>query len=218
MNLNMLVLQESDSMTLPGGVHIRQMAHHITQIFMVLLPKVDINGSSKIVIELGPRGDEDLFDNVLGVTNIFVEDFDFAGLLSLNRTDQDIKLLEELRRSLITIATRHGENKNVVEIINSTADAVLHSDFKLTTPIKNLSKTNSSKKQRINVFRLLSAEVGESWHCEVTSQQNNTKNEIHMNEVPSFIDRSDLFKSAEINEDTYRVKNRLGKVVFEMQL
>ncbi len=77
MNLSMLILQESDAAALNESICIRHLGHHITQIFMTLLPKVNINGSSKIVVSLGPRGDEDVFDNVLGVTNIFIEDFDF---------------------------------------------------------------------------------------------------------------------------------------------
>lgn len=106
MSLKILTLQESDEAALTMGVRIRHLSHHITQIFMELLPKIDINGSSKIVVSLGPRGDEDLFDNVLGSTNIFVERFDFKNFLSLSRLNQDIELLEELRRALIVIATK----------------------------------------------------------------------------------------------------------------
>ncbi|WP_218171930.1 hypothetical protein [Pseudomonas yamanorum] len=91
MNLNILILQESDEAALNEGIRIRHLGHHITQIFMTLLPKVNINGSSKIVVSLGPRGDEDLFDNVLGVTNIFIEDFDLKHFLSLDRLSQDKK-------------------------------------------------------------------------------------------------------------------------------
>lgn len=218
MNLNILTLRESDSTTLPKGIRIRQLAHHITQTFIALSPKIDINGSSKIVVILGPRGDEDLFDNVLGVTNIFIEDFDFHQLLSLSRTAQDIKLLEELRQALTTIATRKGRNEKTVDIINSTAAAVLSTEFKLTTRIKNLSKTSKNKKQKVDVFRLLNAEVGEGWYCQITNQNSKTETKNWMHEIPGFIDRSDLFKSATLNEDIYQINNRLGKVVFEIQL
>lgn len=218
MTLNMLVLQASDSITLPGGVHIRQMTHHITQMFMALLPRVDINGSSKVVVVLGPRGEQDLFDNVLGVTSIFIEDFDFDGFLSLDLASQDVKLLDALRGALIAVATRRGENENAVEAINSTADAVVQSDFQLVTLIKKLSKVDKNKKQKINAFRELNSRVGERWYCEVISQQNNERREADMNDVPGFIDRSELFKSAEVDGSAYRVKNRMGKVVFDIQL
>lgn len=215
MNLNMLTLQESDASALTDGVRIRQLSHHITQIFMTLLPKVEINGSSKIVISLGPRGDEDLFDNVLGVTNIFIENFDFKKFLSLDRLNQDKKLLEELRLALVAIAIRKDSNSASVEIINSTAEAVSELQFELETPIKKLSKISKDKKRKINIYRLLNAQVGEGWYYEENSP---TANKIWTHELPGFIDRSDLFKSSEINEDSYQIKNRLGKVVFEVAL
>lgn len=215
MNLNILILQESDEAALNEGIRIRHLGHHITQIFMTLLPKVNINGSSKIVVSLGPRGDEDLFDNVLGVTNIFIENFDFKHFLSLDRLSQNKKMLEILRSALIDIATKKGNNETTVEIINSTADGVLDAHFQLETPIKKLAKNSKDKKHRITVFRLLNAEVGESWYCDV---QGPTKNKTWMHEIPSFIDRSDFFKNAELHENSYKVKNRLGNVAFELTI
>lgn len=213
MNLNMLILQESDASALTDGIQIRQMSHHITQIFMALLPKAEINGSSKIVVSLGPRGDEDLFDNVLGVTNIFVEDFDFKRFLSLDRFNQNKLLLETLRRALIVIAERKEPNPTATALINSTAEAVLETHFELDTPIKKLSKTSKDKKHKVNAFRTLNAEIGEGWYCEV---HNSTRQKVWMHELPGYIDRSELFKSAELNEGIYQVKNRFNKVVFEI--
>lgn len=215
MNLNLLTLQESDASALRDGVRVRQLSHHVTQIFMTLLPKVELNGSSKIVVSLGPRGDEDVFDNVLGVTNIFVEHFDFKQFLSLNRCSQDEKLLETLRQSLILIATKKEENQAIVDVINSTAEAVLKTNFELETQIKKLSKTSKNKKSKINVYRVLNAAVGEGWYCEELFPANKKS---WMHELPGFIDRSDLFKTAEINDSAYKIKNRLGKVVFEIAL
>lgn len=213
MNLNLLTLQESDASALTDGVRIRQMSHHITQIFMTLLPKIEINGSSKIVISLGPRGAEDLFDNVLGVTNIFVEDFDFKNFISLDRASQDKTLLETLRQSLVEIATKKESNKTAIDTINLTADAVLKANFELESQIKKLSKTSKDKKHKINVYKLLNASVGEGWYC-TEQPPENTKTWLH--ELPGFIDRSDLYKTSEINEMGYQIKNRFGKVVFKI--
>lgn len=215
MSLKILTLQESDEAALTTGVRIRHLSHHITQIFMEFLPKIDINGSSKIVVSLGPRGDEDLFDNVLGSTNIFVESFDFKKFLSLNRRSQDIELLEELRRALIAIATKIESNDAIVEQINQTAEKVLKTNFQLETPVKKLSKTSKNKKHKINIFKVLNAEVGESWYCQ---DQFFPKNKIWMHEPPGFIDRSDFFKTAELVENSYLIKNRLGKIVFELPI
>ncbi|NMY99929.1 hypothetical protein HBO04_07355 [Pseudomonas proteolytica] len=211
----MLTLQESDEVALTTGVRIRHLSHHITQIFMEFLPKIDINGSSKIVVSLGPRGDEDLFDNVLGSTNIFLESFDFKKFLSLNRRSQDIELLEELRRALIAIATKRESNDAIVEQINQTAEKVLKTNFQLETPVKKLSKISKNKKHKINIFKVLNAEVGESWYCQ---DQLFPKNKIWMHEPPGFIDRSDFFKTAELVENSYLIKNRLGKIVFELPI
>lgn len=213
MNLSLLTLQESEISASRDCIRIRQLSHHITQIFMSLLPKIKINGSSKIVVSLGPRGDEDLFDNVLGVTNIFVENFDFDKFLSMDRVNQEKILLEELRQALIAIATKKEKNPTTVDIINSTAEAVLQCHFEQETPIKKLSKSSQDKKRKFNVYRTLSAAVGEGWYCKEDSTQ---KEKIWMHELPSFIDRRDLFKTAEINENGYHIKNRLGKIIFEV--
>lgn len=215
MNLNLLTLQESDASALRDGVRVRQLSHHVTQIFMTLLSKVELNGSSKIVVSLGPRGDEDVFDNVLGVTNIFVENFDFKQFLSLNRRSQDEKLLETLRQSLTLIATKKEDNQAIVDVINSTAEGVLKTNFELETQIKKLSKTSKNKKSKMNVYRVLNAAVGEGWYCEELFPAHKKS---WMHELPGFIDRSDLFKTAEINDSAYKIKNRLGKVVFEIAL
>jgi hypothetical protein len=213
MNLNQLTLQESDISAKRDGVRIRQLSHHITQIFMSLLPKIEINGSSKIVVSLGPRGDEDLFDNVLGVTNIFIENFDFDNFLSMDRVNQDKQLLEELRQALIAIATKRGKNPTAIDIINSTTDAVLQINFELETQIKKLSKSSQNKKRKFNIYRTLNSAVGEGWYCK---EDNNQEEKTWMHELPSFIDRQEFFKTAEINENGYHIKNRLGKIIFEI--
>jgi len=218
MHLNLLVLQESDAAVLPEGIGIRRLSHHITQMFMALLPTVEINGSSKIVVSLGPRGQEDAFDNVLGVTHVFVEDFDFEHFLSLGRPGQDIRLLEALRGALLAIATSRGGNDVLVKLVDSTADAILNAGLQLLVPIGRLAKRSKDGKRNVTVFKLLNSDVGEAWYCEVTRQGSAKVERIWMHEVPGFIDRRDLFKSAELGEGTYRVKSRLGKVAFETQL
>lgn len=218
MKLNTLTLQESDLAALPEGVRIRWLSHPITEIFMALLPKVEINGSSKIVILLGPQGEEEAFDNVLGATSMFIEDFDFKQFLAQPREVQNQQLLELLRQSLITIASRKGDNPQTVAAINTTADAVAQAQFQLTLPIKKLGKSSKDRKTRIEVVRRLDPEVGEAWYCEVTMAGQAAAEKHWMSDVPGYIDRSDWFKSAEVSDSAYIVKNRLGKVVFEMPL
>jgi len=218
MYLTLLVLQESEAAVVPQGACIRRLSHHITQMFMALLPKVQIGGASKIVVSLGPRGDAAVFDNVLGVTNIFVEDFDFAHFLALDRPSQDMRLLDALRGALVAIAARSGGNGEVVKLIDSTADAISNAGSQLLVPIKRLAKRSQDGQWNVAVFKLLRSDVGEGWYCEVASQGDAKAERVWMHEVPGFIDRRDLFKSAELGEGAYRVRNRLGHVAFEMQL
>lgn len=217
MYLTLLVLQGSDAAVVPQGARIRQLGHHITQMFMALLPKVEIGGSGKIVVSLGPRGDQAVFDNVLGVTNIFVEDFDFTHFSSLDRSSQDRRLLDALRGALVAIAARSDGNGEVVTLIDCTADAISNAGLQLLVPIKRLAK-RSQDGQRVAVFKLLRSDVGEGWYCEVASQGDAEAERVWMHEVPGFIDRRDLFKSAELGEGAYRVRDRLGHVTFQMRL
>ncbi|MFC4923379.1 hypothetical protein [Delftia deserti] len=218
MKLNLLTLHESDLATLPDGVYIRRLTHPITEMFMALLPAVEINGSSKIAVVLGPQGEAEAFDNVLGVTAVFVEDFDFAHFLAQDRAAQNQQLLELLRQCLMDIAHRKGPNLQAVQAINAAADAVVQSQFQLTLPIKKLGKRSKDRKSRVEVFRRLDSEVGEAWYCEVTRAGQSTPQKLWMSDVPGFIDRRDYFKTAEISGNSYIAKSRLGWVVFETPL
>lgn len=218
MTLNMLTLQESDAAPRTVGTRLRQLSHPLTEIFMALLPKIDVNGSSKVTIALGPQGDEEAFDNVLGVTCVFIEDFDFKHFLAQDPATQNNQLLELLRQNLIAIATRKGENAQAVDAINATADAVAQAQFQLTLPIKKLSKSSKDRKTRFDIFRRLDSTVGEAWYCEVTRPGAEAAEKICMNDLPGLIDRRDFFKTAEVTDSGYSVKNRFGKVVFQAPL
>ena len=124
MKLNILTMENSEMARAnipPNVLPFRWLAHHVSEIFLMLLPKIDMNGSSKISVIFGQRGQEVAFDNVFGVTNYFIEDFDFKTFYSLSSHEQELTLLTELTKALLFIANRKEENKIISDLITATA-------------------------------------------------------------------------------------------------
>jgi len=218
MKLNMLCVEATKEAKIPEGLLFRWKVHHVKEIFMSLLPKIEINGSSKIQIDFGPRGMEDEFDGVLGVTNIFIEDFDFEKFYLLSQKDQDIIILKKVEESLLQIYNRRGSDDSVVEIIKETACSVLRLNFDLKVPIKKLFKTSRDRRYKISIYRVLNAVVGEGWVCEITDNNTLLSREEWMNNTPDYLDRTDFFKKSELKNEVFVVFDWLGNAVFQLDL
>ena len=78
MKLNKLILQESE-MARKNNTNsepFRWMAHHVAEIYIYLLPKININESSKITLEFGASTPNDVFfDAILGCLDIKTSSF-----------------------------------------------------------------------------------------------------------------------------------------------
>ena len=219
MKFKILTLETTKLANIPNELlPFRWVTHHVKEIFMALLPNIEINGSSKIEISFGSRGDEVIFDNVLGVTNFFIEDFDFLKFYSLTKNKQDIIIIEAIKDSLLAINKSQGNDLSVVNAIIMTANDVIHSDFKLQIPINRLGKKSSDKNYEVSVIRNLSAEVGEAWSCLIKNKKTNLISEKWITKVPDYLDRIDYFKTAEIKKDVYTIFNSFGKQVFQSPL
>jgi hypothetical protein len=219
MKLGILTLESSEMADIPSAaLPFRWLAHHVQEIYLSVLPKVEINGSSKIALMFGHMGREVAFDNVLGVTSNFIEDFDFKRFYKLSSKEQELTLLAEIEKALLTIANRKGENQIISDIIKTTANEVMRIGFSLELQIKKLSKTSANRKHKVTVHRILNADVGEAWCCNITDKSAPQERKEWMTKVPDYLDRTDFFKKAEIIGNTYTVFNSFGKVVFQAEL
>jgi hypothetical protein len=211
----------SKSVKLPENVKpFRFYAHHVKEIFLALFPNnLNINNSSKIAIEFGSRGDEPIFNNVLGVTNCFIETFDFDNFYKLNDNEKELVLLENIKNALINIIRNNADNENVIEQIIIIVNKIIENKFSLEIEVKKLSKISSDKKYKINVFRILNKEIGEGWKIiKIDRKTKQIIKETWMTNNPNYLDRTDFYKKAEIDEHEYIVKTDLGNIVYNMEM
>lgn len=134
---------------------------------MALLTPVEVNNSSKVVLSFGPKGDEVIWNGILGVSNVFIENFNFIKFYSSNLQNQQNVILEIIVNSLVKLSN----NNNVVSnIINETAKKVAEAEFNVKIKIKKLSKITPNKLYEINVYRCVNSIDGECWVCEMENK------------------------------------------------
>ena len=214
MKLRILTIEASKIKDIfPKEIPFRNFAHHIKEQFLFFLPKnVEINKSSKIEIVFGPKGNEPLFDNVLGSTNYFIEEFDFKAFYELSDIEKEYIVLEKIKETLIKLSDKKVE----IEILETTKK-LYENKFNLEIEIKKLSKYLTNKKRKISIFRILNKDIGEGWKYKIIDT--NTKEIIEenwMTKIPNYLDKTDYFKKSIINEDKFIIVNNLEKVVFEI--
>ena len=92
MKLSILDIHITELSQTPLNENFRSLTHHIRELFIYLQPRprLEINGSSKITLCFGKQGNEVLWNNVLGCSNIFIEDFNFIKFYELNRKEQGV--------------------------------------------------------------------------------------------------------------------------------
>jgi hypothetical protein len=220
MNLNTLILQESEGIKISKDkIPFRWLTHHVSEIYINLLPKININNSSKIVIEFGAPGiNEYVVDSVLGCSNIFIENFDFDKFYSLSTHERNLVLINEIKNNLISIYQRRNSNIQDVQSIISTADKVIETGFNLDIKISKLQKTTEDKTKKIEIHRILNSVVGEAWKCVVLNRKDSSIKEKWMTEVPDFLDRTDFFKKSKIQNNFYMIYGNTDRVTFKIEI
>ncbi|WP_295522003.1 hypothetical protein [uncultured Stenotrophomonas sp.] len=195
-----------------GAEPFRRTAHHVAKVFMALLPSIELNGSSKVMIGFGPRGDEALFDGALGVTSRCIEDFDFSRFDALDARGKEQALLDVVTSTLLSLPgadTAKGK-------IEAARVLTLESGFTSRMLVRKLSQRSAS--HAVRVHRVLGRAVGESWYCEVTDRSNGNRLEVAMGDVPGYLDRREFFASSRLDGDVFTVFSRLKRETFRYPL
>lgn len=195
-----------------GAVPFRHTAHHVAEVFMAWLPGIELNRSSKIVIGLGPRGDEEIFDGTLGVTSRYIEDFDFARFEALDARCKDEALLDALTGVLLNLP---GSDTARAQI-EAARVRTLESGFANRALVKKLSQRSAA--HTVCVYRELGRACGESWYCEVTDRNNGNRVEVPMGDTPGYLDRREFFASSRLDGGVFTVFSRLKQETFEHPL
>ena len=219
MKLTMLAVEASDGAVVPPEIPFRWLAHHVREVLLALLSKgLDVDGSGKIQVTCGPKGEDVQYQQMLGTSNYFVEDFDFAQFSALTGESRDNYLLDIIQNSLIDMALRSGASPTVERAIKETADVVRAHDFSLKLRIPKLCKSSPSRRAKAEVFRCLNRVDGEAWCLQVTTKGVAEPSTTWLTERPHYVDMTGYFKKAEWSGERYLLRNRLGKVVHEYTL
>jgi hypothetical protein len=194
--------------------------HHVKEIYLKMFPKnIEVNNSSKIAIEYGPRGNEPIFDNVLGVTSYFVEDFNFDTFYKLNNNDRENMILKNINNVILDITKRTVKDKNIINEIENVANKVKENNLNMEIEVSKLSKITFDRKYKINIYRILNKEVGESWkYKKIYRKTKVVVEENWLKKIPDYLDRTDYYKKAEISEKEYIIYDNLNCVTYKMNI
>ncbi len=179
---------------------------------MAFLPDIELNRSSKIAIGFGPRGEDEIFDGMLGTTSRYVEDFDFARFEALDAHGKDEALLEALTDVLLSLP---GAD-TVREHIEAARVQTLESGFTHRALVKKLSQRSTT--HAVRVHRVLGRACGETWYCEIIDRSNGSRVEVPMGDTPGYLDRREFFASSRLDDGAFTVFSRLKRESFRHPL
>ncbi len=189
MRLRDLVIQESRLAATPDGEPFRWTTHHVAEVFLALLPKQFVlDGSVKVQITCGPRGDEPKCQQMLGSTEYFNEGFDFNFYYDQPPCDRQEVILRLIEDSFIDIMSYCDPLEGTRFQLRDTVAAVREHDFALSIPSHKLSRSAPGRKVRVNVFRNLSHELGEVWSIRVVGATNRSSMKDGLGRRPDHLD------------------------------
>jgi hypothetical protein len=191
----------------------RWTAHHVIQIFTSLLPpKYNLDGSSLFQITLGSSGGKPIYSNLLGSSELYIEDFDFDLYNESSSLQQEQIILDLIEHTLLLISRK---NDGDVETIKKTVELTKSTEFYQKTKIKKLCKKHSQCHLNIDIYRVLSKKHGESWSIEILNK-NKLIHEKYMTEIPSYMDCREIFSKSQWQDSLFVVTDRTGRKTFEI--
>ena len=194
---------------------VNQRAFHVIEVFMRFLPKIDLDGSSKLTIffkRIEQREQQYMKNEFQGVSWYYVNEAEIDRYRKLKKEDEEEYYLNIIADTLKTIAQIDGRPKEILDIIDKTVQTVRECGFELTIHIKKLSKTSADGQFRANVYRHISR-LGESWYVEIKERNENiTRYNIDLLKKPTFISQTGVFVLSRWEGDRFVVTDRFGKV------
>lgn len=83
---------------------------------------------------------------MLGCTNVFIEDFDFVEFYKSDTIKRDTMLVNEITKNLIRIYKRRNNREEDIQVILSTAEKVVATEFNLVYLLKGYKRKEKIKK------------------------------------------------------------------------
>lgn len=194
-------------------------AYHIKEIFMHFLPKIEIDGSSKIVIYFKDKPISEkqyMHDEYFGVSWCYVDKEKLQKINYLKNRELEEFYLDVIVEKLKEIARENDNGKNVVDYIDATAERVRKSNFELKIPIKKISKQTKDKKYKALVYRYLNSK-GEMWYVDILDKEGLSTRYNILKEF-TYTPKNDVFKYSYWEHDCFVLKDKFGKITSSINL
>lgn len=186
--------------------------HHIIEIFMHFLPKIDLDGSTKLTIRFAKRpSDEEIYhcSKSFKVSWYYVE----PEKIPKEKIDnnRDLFYLELIGNVLKEIAQINQCDTSVLQKIEEAMYKVREQKFTLMLPIKKLSKTSMDKVYKASVVRILCPQ-GEKWQVKV-SKCDEVIGQADLSMNYKYVSQENLYAKMEWQDDRFLIYDRLRRVV-----
>ncbi len=223
MYLKMITIEKTKGLVTPSDKPpFRWTCHHVKEIFLTSLPrKFSLDGSRKIQITCGRDPDTPTYSKVSGVTNYQVADFGFHDYYASKPHEREKAILQLLRDSFIDIIAHCGEREAKAEkkrIVLDATNKVVSCNFRRKIAVKKLSRAVPSLPLKVQIYRVLSQEDGESWCCEVERNAKDLLFSEWMGKHPEYLYGAGLYATSEFDADVFRVFDNLGKRTYELDM
>lgn len=214
MKLNLLSIEGNRKYEKMNDVmSIRAQTHYLTEQFLYFFSKMDLDGSSKLVICFEEKPKEKkkyMRDEYFHVSIYYVDKGVLEKYKTLEKDELDEYFLTIIVDACNYIAQFNNKGEEVVERIEQAADKVRANKYELVILQKKLSKVSDDKRFKAKVYRKLNC-LGELWYIEVEDKktQNIIRYEL-MNEYTN-ISKEDFYKKASWNDNKFILKDRLDR-------
>lgn len=219
-NLTILSIEgDRQSEKASNVIPINFQSYHIIEIFMNYFPKLELDGSSKLVIYFKEKPDNEeqyMKNDFFGVSWYYVDKEEISKLEMTKKEELGEYYLEIIVEVLKAIACKNGREKVLFDIIDETATRVRESKYELFQRVKTLSKTSDDKKVKANVYRHVSS-LGEMWYVEFEDEDKNISRYELMKKY-SFVSKIDVFKKARWEKNTFILVDKFDKVIAKVSL
>lgn len=193
---------------------IRWKSHHLTELFMELCPKLDLDGNGKLTIfaTRNRRENAKKYNNYkeFHVSSYYLEEEQIKNLELLDLEEAENYILDIIEQVLTDIIERNSGDEEKNSIIKATVNQILEEDFSLKKKIKILSKKENKGKYNAEVFRCLDKKLGEAWCVEIHSGTSSQTRVEWLTSRPDYLDRRDYFKKSKWEDNKFVLTDRLG--------
>lgn len=189
------------------------------------LKGVDIDGSGKITVcahkvSLAPRKEKYICDHQFKVSIYYLEQTEINAIEEADKETEPMVMWRILRNALLDIAQRNQCPTDILQKIEIAFERIINCHFIREDHIDKLTKRAKTTGLAAHIYRVFSAETGESWYIKIADPKGKVLCQETIGSSTGYVDRlgSRLYVKAEWRGDTFVIIERFGKEVFSLSV